>query len=336
MKLLISELPVGSLTLKNRLVMPPMATPKNENNGLATDEVCKYYAEKSQGGFLGLVITEHCYVSIEGKAHNGQLSLADDSTVAGLAQLTQSIHKNGTPVFAQLNHAGGRTQKEITGTRAVAPSAVVLPRSKEGIPIAQAMTAQDIQKAVMDFAQAARRAKQADYDGVEIHSAHGYLLNQFFSPLSNRRTDAYAGKTLEGRLRLHLEILAAIRTEVGNEYPIALRLAACDFMEGGITPEDAVWAAKRLESAGLDLLDISGGFGGYTNPGHMEPGYFSPLSQAVKQAVNIPVLLTGGVQTGTDAECLLEDGKADLIGVGRALLKNSAWAKEAITAVQTM
>ena len=119
MKLLISELPVGSLTLKNRLVMPPMATPKNENNGLATDEVCKYYAEKSQGGFLGLVITEHCYVSIEGKAHNGQLSLADDSTVAGLAQLTQSIHKNGTPVFAQLNHAGGRTQKEITGTRAV-------------------------------------------------------------------------------------------------------------------------------------------------------------------------------------------------------------------------
>jgi len=221
MKLLISELPVGSLTLKNRLVMPPMATPKNENNGLATDEVCKYYAEKSQGGFLGLVITEHCYVSIEGKAHNGQLSLADDSTVAGLAQLTQSIHKNGTPVFAQLNHAGGRTQKEITGTRAV-----VLPRSKEGIPIAQAMTAQDIQKVVMDFAQAARRAKQADYDGVEIHSAHGYLLNQFFSPLSNRRTDAYAGKTLEGRLRLHLEILAAIRTEVGNEYPIALRLAA--------------------------------------------------------------------------------------------------------------
>ena len=105
-----------------------MATPKNENNGLATDEVCKYYAEKSQGGFLGLVITEHCYVSIEGKAHNGQLSLADDSTVAGLTQLTQSIHKNGTPVFAQLNHAGGRTQKEITGTRAVAPSAVVLPR----------------------------------------------------------------------------------------------------------------------------------------------------------------------------------------------------------------
>lgn len=198
------------------------------------------------------------------------------------------------------------------------------------------MTAQDIQKVVMDFAQAARRAKQADYDGVEIHSAHGYLLNQFFSPLSNRRTDAYAGNTLEGRLRLHLEILAAIRTEVGNEYPIALRLAACDFMEGGITPEDAVWAAKRLESAGLDLLDISGGFGGYTNPGHMEPGYFSPLSQTVKQAVNIPVLLTGGVQTGTDAECLLEDGKADLIGVGRALLKNSAWAKEAITAVQTM
>ena len=322
MKLLISELPVGSLTLKNRLVMPPMATPKNKNNGLATDEVCKYYAEKSQGGFLGLVITEHCYVSIEGKAHNGQLSLADDSTVAGLAQLTQSI--------------GGRTQKEITGTRAVAPSAGVLPRSKEGIPIAQAMTAQDIQKVVMDFAQAARRAKQAGYDGVEIHSAHGYLLNQFFSPLSNRRTDAYAGNTLEGRLRLHLEILAAIRTEVGNEYPIALRLAACDFMEGGITPEDAVWAAKRLESAGLDLLDISGGFGGYTNPGHMEPGYFSPLSQAVKQAVNIPVLLTGGVQTGTDAECLLEDGKADLIGVGRALLKNSAWAKEAITAVQTM
>ena len=322
MILLTSPVQVGNLILKNRLVMPPMATSKAEN-GKVTPDLIRYYQEKSDGGALGLIIMEHSFISAEGQASANQTSISSDEDLAGLRELTAAIHANGSPVFAQLNHAGSAAKEEVTGYVPLAPSALKHPKAKDD-RLPKAMTAQDLEKVIADFKEAARRAQAAGFDGVEIHSAHGYLLNQFFSPLSNRRTDAYAGKTLEGRLRLHLEILAAIRTEVGNEYPIALRLAACDFMEGGITPEDAVWAAKRLESAGLDLLDISGGFGGYTNPGHMEPGYFSPLSQAVKQAVNIPVLLTGGVQTGTDAECLLEDGKADLIGVGRALLKNSA------------
>lgn len=328
MRILKSELKVKKLVLQNRLVMPPMATPKSADVGLVTEELCTYYREKSKA--VGLVITEHSYVDIVGKAHKGQLSIADDRTISGLTKLTQTIHANGTPVFAQLSHAGGRTSAEVTGFEAVAPSAIELPRVKKGHPTAREMTEAEIHKLIADFAAAAVRAKKAGYDGVEIHSAHCYLLNQFLSPLSNKRADAYNGSTLEGRLKLHLEIVAAVREAVGNDYPIALRLAACDFMEGGITMEDSTAAAVMLERGGVDMLDVSGGFYGYLRPGHTESGYFRDLSRAVKEKVQIPVIVTGGITTAEGAEELLEAGDADLVGVGRAILKDSNWTINAI------
>lgn len=314
---------IRDLALENRLVLPPMATEKSGNGGTVTKELCDYYAEKTGDRMIGLVIIEHSFISQEGKASPAQLSIAGDQDIAGLAKLVEIIHGNGSRVFAQLNHAGGAASEAVTGCRPMAPSAVPMP-NRETVP--REMSRGDIEKVISDFAGAAVRARSAGFDGVELHSAHGYLLNQFYSPLTNRRTDAYGG-TLDGRIRLHLEVIKAVRDAVGGDCPIALRLGACDYQESGTTKEDSVKAAKAFEQAGVDVLDISGGFCRYTNPYDKSEGYFSELSEAVRQAVSIPVILTGGIVRAQTAERLLREGKADLIGVGRAILKDSHWAK---------
>jgi 2,4-dienoyl-CoA reductase-like NADH-dependent reductase (Old Yellow Enzyme family) len=186
------------------------------------------------------------------------------------------------------------------------------------------LTADQIADIVRWFAQAAVRAKKAGYDGVEIHSAHAYLLNQFYSPLTNHRTDAYGG-TLDKRLQIHREVIAAVRAAVGDDYLISLRLGGCDYAEGGSTIEDSVYASKVFEAAGVDMLSISGGMCRYTIPGHNEPGYSKEMTLAIKKEVKIPVLLTGGVKTLQEAEDLLAEGAADLIGVGRELMKDPCW-----------
>lgn len=333
MSLLNTPITVNKMELPNRLVMPPMATAKSDADGKVTEELCAYYAEKSGGGYIGLVITEHSYVSMEGKASKDQLSIADDRDVAGLKNLVAAVHQNDTKVMAQINHAGGAARQEITDCEPLSASSVKVPGSAvEKRP--REMTAAEIQKVILDFTHAATRAKAAGFDGVEIHSAHGYLLNQFFSPLTNQRTDDYCGTSIERRTRLHLEIIRAVREAVGPDYPIALRLGACDYMDGGITLQDSVLAAAEFEKAGVDLLDISGGFCRYTLPGVTEPGYFSELSEAVKKSVKIPVILTGGVIGADAAEKLLAGQKADMIGVGRAILKDSGWARRAMDARQ--
>ncbi len=327
MGILNRPIKVGKLELKNRLVMPPMATSKATETGTVTQQLYDYYNEKSAGGYIGLIITEHFYVSIEGKAGKGQVSIANDSDVSGLEKLVKVIHENGSKAMAQISHAGGATKTEITGKSVLGASAVAMPRTGN-MPLE--MTKQDIAKVIDDFAAAAVRAKLAGFDGVEIHSAHGYLLNQFFSPLTNKRIDEYRGDTISGRIKLHLEIIQAIRHAVGQDYPIALRLGACDYVVGGTTKEDSILAAEEFEKAGIDLIDISGGFCGYINPTSHKQGYFDELSKAIKDNVSIPVILTGGIVDAETAEILLEQKKADLIGVGRAILKDSKWAEKAI------
>lgn len=332
MTLFNSPLQVANLTLPNRLVMPPMATAKSGDDGKVTRELCDYYEEKSRGGHIGLIIAEHSFVSPEGKAGNGQLSISDDGDIPGLKALVSVIHRNDTKVMAQINHAGGAAKREVTGCEAISAGAVLPPRAAAGSPLPREMTAADIRRVTDDFARAAGRAKEAGFDGVEIHSAHGYLLNQFFSPLTNRRTDSYGASSLHGRIRFHLEVIGAVRSVVGTAYPLALRLGACDYMEGGTTMEDSVAAALEFEKAGIDLLDISGAFCGYVRPGSKEQGYFSELTEAIKKSVSIPVILTGGIVDREAAERLLEQNKADLIGVGRAIIKDSSWAEKAMLA----
>lgn len=326
MAYLLKSLDQGKLTLNNRLVMPPMATSKCEVDGKISKDILDYYDEKSRGGYISLIIVEHSFITQQGKASEGQMSIAEDSLVESLKELANIIHKNGSKAVIQINHAGSAASKDVTGFEPVGPSAVANPR-KGNVP--KELTKDEIKEIIEEFKAAALRVKEAGFDGVEIHSAHGYLLNQFFSPLTNHRTDEYGGDILD-RIRIHLEVIKAVREAVGDDYPVLLRLGAADYMEGGSTIEHSKIVAQEFEKAGVDILDISGGFCGYTVPGVSGQGYFAPLTEALKEAVSIPVILTGGITEAQAAEKLLSEGKADLIGVGRAIYKDSNWAKNAI------
>ncbi len=325
MSYLLKPVTAGPLTLKNRLVLAPMATEKADDGGVS-QSILDYYAEKSAGGYISLIIIEHSFIRPDGKASANQLSAADDSMIEGMQKLAKVIQQNGCKAMMQINHAGSGASEEIIGTTPVAPSAVQNPR-RGSAP--RELSHDEIAEIAAAFQNAARRTKEAGFDGVEIHSTHGYLLNQFLSPLTNKRTDQYGG-SIHNRIRVHLEVIAAVRAAVGADFPILLRLGASDYMEGGTTIEDSKIAARELEKAGVNMLDISGGFCGYIVPGLTGQGYFAPLTEEIKKVVSIPVILTGGITEAAAAEKLLAEGKADLIGVGRAIYKDSNWARQAI------
>jgi NADPH2 dehydrogenase len=331
MSYLLKPLKNEKLPLRNRLIMPPMATAKCDKDGNPGKDLFEYYDEKSRGGYISLIIIEHSFISQQGKAGEGQLSAADDSLIDSLNKLSDIVHKNGSKVVMQINHSGSAAKKEITGMDAVAPSAVVNPRLKGIVP--KELTKAEIKAIIEQFKAAAYRVKTAGFDGVEIHSAHGYLLNQFLSPLTNKRTDEYGGNIF-GRIKIHLEVIKAVREVVGEDFPILLRLGAFDYMEGGTGIEDSKIAAVEFEKSGVDMIDISGGLCGYLGNGSHEQGYFSEFSEEIKKVVSVPVILTGGVTEARAAEKLLAEGKADLIGVGRAIINDSDWAKNAVASLR--
>jgi 2,4-dienoyl-CoA reductase-like NADH-dependent reductase (Old Yellow Enzyme family) len=319
---------IKNMLLKNRLVMPPMATGKALTDGHVSPESLAHYKEKSAGGYIGLVIIEHGYVSLEGKASERQLCVADDTSIIGLRELADTVHAQGSKVVMQINHAGSATGKDITGTVPVAPSVISNP-VKNTVP--RELTKEEIGGIVGDFAAAAGRVKEAGFDGVEVHSIYCYLLNQFFSPLTNKRTDEYGGD-VQNRIRIHLEIINAVRNAVGPDYPVFHRLSATDGIDGGTTVEDCKIAAKLLEAAGIDVLDVSVGFSGFNLPSDSTlagEDYLAPFTEALKRVVSIPVILTGGIRDARVADQLVREGKADLIGVGRAIGADSLWARKA-------
>lgn len=320
------------LRLKNRLVYPPMASSKATEDGLVSKETLEFYDNITRSKNIGLVIVEHSYISIEGKASLKQTSIASDETIEPMKRLVEVLHKNEAKAVLQINHAGSATTKEITGKDPVGASAIPNPR-KGNIP--KELSIGEVDDIIDKFVASARRSKSAGFDGVEIHSAHGYFLNQFLSPLSNKREDKYGG-TLANRMRLHLEIVKAVRTEVGEEYPIFLRLGASDYTEGGITIEESKIVATELERAGVDVLDISGGFCGYipSDIDTEEQGYFSPLTKAIKEVIDIPVILTGGITDIVAGSKLVEEGKTDLIGVGRAIFSDYTWSEKEINKIK--
>ena len=323
--MLKSAINVGGIVLKNRLVLPPMAT-HNSPDGRITEKICEHYRARAAAG---LIIAEHCCISQQGRASGDQISVANDSFLPGLCRLAEAVHQEGGKIFVQVSHAGSQTDPAVTGMETVSASAVPHPRAKDKA-VPRALSNEDIISLEHAFALAAQRVKDAGFDGVEIHSAHGYLLNQFFSPLTNKRTDAYGADCMENRLRFLLETIAEVKKLVGLQFPVAVRLGGCDYMDGGSTIEDAVAASRLLEKAGVCMLDLSGGMCFYNRPGHTEPGWFSDMSAAVKKAVSLPVMTTGGVRTAAEAEALLASGAGDLIGIGRAALAKADWFKKAL------
>ena len=311
-----TKISIGRLTAGNRIVMPPMHTGKAVC-GHVTDDLVSYYRDRAVYSRPGIIITEHSYIAENGRASDTQLSIASDGMTDEHRKLTDAIHEGGSLAFVQLNHAGSNGIDE-----SVSASEICNPRSQD-LRRPRPLNIDEIIGLEKKYADAALRAVNAGYDGVEIHCAHGYLLNQFYSPLTNQRADEYGG-CLENRLRFLLESIEAVRAEIGTEIPLAVRLGGADcFMPGGSTEEDAVRAAELLEEAGVDLLDVSGGMCGFIVKGLPEPGYFSSMTEKIKSAVSVPVLLTGGVKTAAEAEKLLGEGKADLVGIGRALFKDA-------------
>ena len=322
---------IGALKLKNRLAMAPVAVYKCTAEGRVTPELCEHYALRAKLSGVGLIITEHSFVAPEGKAKPNQVSVCTDDDIPGLSLLADACHDNGIAAICQISHAGGAARRSVTGVEPVAPSAIVSSQAftaQEGDGVPQALDEAGIMRIINAFADAAQRVKDAGFDGVELHSAHAYLLDQFYSPLLNVRTDSYGG-SLENRIRIHRAVLGSVREAVGPDFVIGMRLGGCDYEAAGATIDDAVEAARMLQDAGADYLSISGGWHAWRRPGHEEPGWFADQAQAIRAAVSIPVLTAGGIKTRNDAERLLQAGVCDIVAVGRPLLKNPAWPDEA-------
>jgi len=330
-RMIKDKIKVGHHILKNRMVKAPIHS-ETCVDGKVTAETEKHYEDRTKGGRFGLVVVEHSYVRKDGMASPTQLSSSRDSDIDGLKRICEIIHNNGSKAILQINHAGCGASRTFTGLESVSSSNISVtcgwPGSKPNPEKPRPLTVNEIQALEESYIKAAERGMKAGYDGINLHSAHAYMLNQFFSPLINKRTDEYNGYTLEGRTRIHMELIKGIRQVIGDKALFALRLGGCDYTTGGSTIEDAVWACKRFEEAGVNLLDISGGTCCFVRKGHTYPGYFGDISEAVKKEVNIPVLLTGGVKKVEDAERLLQEGKADMIGVGRIITADAGWGME--------
>jgi len=311
---------IGSLELKNRLVMPPMATNYALKDGTVSDRQIDYYEARSKGG-IGLIIVEFTCVDYPvGKAAGKQLCIDDDRFIPGLRKLTEAIRRHGAKSAIQIHHAGRQTVTLITKNQPVAPSPIPLPGGEQP----RELTVSEIAALVNKFAEAAERAKKAGFDGVEIHGAHGYLISQFLSPLSNNRKDAYGGN-VENRARFLLEVIEAIREKVGRDYPVWCRLSAREIgVEGGITLEETQIVSRLAEKAGVDAIHVSAhAVGPARRPPMAEaPGTFVPFAESIKKVVSVSVIAVSRIPPEL-AESVISDGKADFVSIGRALLADS-------------
>lgn len=320
----------GTLTLKNRVMMAPMVRNYADANGEVTAKYLAHIERIARGG-VGALILEASYVRPDGKGFVNELGIYDDKLVPGLRELVQAAHRQGAAIGPQLYHAGRQTSSAITGMQPVAPSAIPDPTINE---IPHALEVGEIQALVHAYAQGARRAKEAGCDFVEIHGAHGYLITQFLSPFSNMREDEYGG-TPEKRLRLLVEIIEAIRESVGLDFPLGVRLSGEEQVPNGLTIDDTVYIARRLESLRVNALHISAGnYASYVrgymiSPMALPDGPLLPLAKTVKEAVSIPVIAVGKIRTPELADEVIRTGQADFVALGRPLLADHDWPRKA-------
>ena len=316
---LFSPFQIGKLELKNRIVMPPMATNFAGEDGSVNERHIAYYLRRARGQ-VGYITFEHTGVLRQGRAFPNMALVDSDQHIPPFKKLVEAVHKEGGKIVIQINHAGRQTSASITGSPIVAPSAVPCPVRKE---MPKELTHEEIEKIIEAFGAAAFRVKETGADGIEIHMAHGYLINQFLSPFSNRREDAYGGDA-DRRMRMALEVLRAVRNRVGADFPVLCRLSADEYVEGGLKLEDSKAIAKALERNGADALHVSAcvAASGYLNhpPYYAEEGIFVHLAQGIRSVVGIPVISVGRIRTPELANRILEEKKADLISMGRALI----------------
>ncbi|KUO71544.1 MAG: hypothetical protein APF81_11255 [Desulfosporosinus sp. BRH_c37] len=315
---LFQPLLVKRVELKNRLVMAPMATRFATFGGEVTDRLISYYSVRARGG-VGLVTVEGATVSPEGRGWKNNLGIYDDKFLPGLRQLADAIHQEGAKAAIQIFHAGRKAPVGIIGQQPVGPSPI--PCTKGEVP--KELSLAEIRRLIDNFGDAALRAKRAGFDIVNLHMAHGYILQQFLSPLSNKRRDIY-GENTAGRVRLIVEIVAKIRELNGDDYPLFCRLTVDESSSSGLDLEESQKIASILEKAGADLIDVSAGG---PEAQHMiiqpmtEPrGCLVHLAEGIKQVVSIPVSVVGRINNPRLANEILSRKQADLIVMGRPLI----------------
>lgn len=330
-KHLFSKGKIGNLELKNRIVMPAIGTALASSTGEASQEIIAYYEERAKGG-CGLIITEITKIDEEyGAGCSNQLTLTKPQHVPQLERLVRTVHKYDTKIFVQLHHPGRETHSVlIEGRQIVAPSAIMCKRTME---MPRELTTEEVEGLVKKFVTGAKLAQMAGVDGVELHGAHGYLINQFLSPYTNHRTDRYGGDFMK-RMRFITEIMLGIKHICGPNFPISVRLSADEFVEGGLKLEDSIKIARYLESIGVDAINVSSGTyeSGVTiiEPTSYPQGWKRHLAAGIKQAVKIPVIAVSTVKKPEFAESLLEQGTVDFVAVGRSQLADPEWSNKAM------
>jgi 2,4-dienoyl-CoA reductase-like NADH-dependent reductase (Old Yellow Enzyme family) len=315
---------INGMQLANRFVRSATWEGMAADDGACTPKLTDLMVNLAKGG-VGLIISSHAYVSPEGQAGPWQLGVYDDRLIPELEAMTTAVHESGGKIVMQLAHAGYFANAKLAGQTPMAPSNV------EGFAKGprKEMNADDIQGVVEAYGAAAKRAQTAGFDGVQIHSAHGYLLSQFLSPAFNQRQDEYGGD-IRNRARALIEVLREVRQAVGKNYPVLVKMNCQDFIENGLPPEDSLQAGKMLVENGIDAIELSGGvlIGGKLSPSRMgvnsaeKEAYFQNEASAFKGAViNVPLILVGGNRSFQVAERLINENVADYISMSRPLIR---------------
>ncbi|MGV8927083.1 MAG: NADPH dehydrogenase NamA [Ewingella sp.] len=316
--LLFESITINGTAFRNRIAMSPMCMHSASDEGHINDFHLIHYGARALGG-AGLIMLETAAVLPNGPIGLGDIGIWDDSHVQGLTRVTDAIHRFGAKAGAQLGHAGRQLGIDLPS---IAPSAIPF-TAESRVP--QEMSIAQIRDVVEAFRLGARRAREAGFDVIEIHCAHGYLLNQFLSPLANKRSDGYGGSP-EARYRIVREVIDAVRSEWSGT--LFVRISSTDYAEGGNRPEDFLIYGKWMKEQGIDLIDCSTG-GIAVVPVNTYPNYQVPAAELLRRELDIMTGAVGLIETGRQAEEILQNGRADLIFVGREMLKDPFWARTA-------
>jgi len=340
---------IGTMELRNRFVRSATVECLCSDEGRVTDGYLRAYERLAKGG-VALILPGNYYVSPLGRGYPRTLTVDRDEVIDDLRRVVAVVHEHGARIVAQLNHGGRQADPKLIGQKPIGPSPV---RDKLSFVKPREMTEKEIEQTINDFGEGGRRVREAGFDGVQIHAAHGYLVNQFLSGYTNRRKDKWGG-SLEDRMRFLIEVYQAIRSRVGPDYPILVKINAIDFVKGGVTPEECVIACKKLEELGIAAIEVSGGIaekglvimkgdiptdlllknrniverimlrmveGSMKKAASFEEAYFLPHAAGVKRNVKVPVLAVGGMRTRKKMEEALKSGHADFISLCRPFIR---------------
>jgi len=326
---LFDETSINGMTLKNRLVRSATWEGMCNTDGKPTEKLISYYREMARGG-IGLIISGYTFVSPEGKQLPGKMGIHTDVFADVMKAMTDAVHEEGGRICIQLVHAGGQTDAANAGRQPLAPSALKIDQYPE---LPAEMTGEDINRVVTAFGDGARRAKAWGFDAVQLHGAHGYLINQFLSPLANKRQDEYGG-SVENRCRFLVEVYGAVRSAAGPDFPVMIKLNGSDNLAGGLSLQDAVFAAKTLDKAGIDCIEVSGGTpaSGDQSPARIKidtpdkEAYNLSLAKQIRAEVNCPIMVVGGFRSFEVAEKTVRES-ANYVSMARPFIREPGLVK---------